>query len=121
MSDPHEFVTSTGSEIYDALGVSVFYVLSDMPWSFSVVAGGGETVRVWVAELPDTVDVSVSVHTDGELTFTSSRSGARRLEVSKQAPEIVIESGFGSAVGRLEISLTPRLVISDTLGRSDAG
>lgn len=120
MSDAHDFVASSGSEIYEALGVSVFYVLSDMPWSFSVSAGGGETVRVWVAELPDTVDISVSVYADSVLTFTSFREGASRLAVSKQAPEIVIESGSGATVGSLEISLTPRLLIRDTLGRRDA-
>lgn len=118
-SDPDKFVSPSGSEIYDALGVSVFYVLSDMPWSFSVSAGSEETVRVCVAELPDAVDIDVSVHTDGVVTFTSSRKGATRLAVSEHAPEIVVESGSGASIARLEISLAPRLMINDTVGRRD--
>lgn len=73
-----------------------------------------------VAELPDTVNVTVSVYADGALTFSSVRTGASRLAVFEQPPEIVIESGSGTTSGRLEISLTPRLLIRDTLGRPDA-
>lgn len=117
MTDPLHFVAPSRSEIFDALGASVFYVLSDMPWSFSVVAPSGEKVSVWVAELPDKVDVSVSVQAADVVTFTSFRGGASRLAVSAQPPEIVIESESDDRYARLEISLAPRLLIKDMLDR----
>jgi hypothetical protein len=114
------FVAPSGAEILEALGVSVFCVLSDMPWSFEVVAGSGETVKVWVTEHPDRVDIDVAAFADGDLTFAGTREGATGLAVSEHAPQIVVESAFGPQVGRLEISLTPRLAIRDTLrGRAD--
>ncbi len=115
MTEPYNFVAPSGDEIFDIFGASVFYVLSDMPWSFSVLAGRGETVGIWVSELPDTVNINVSVKLDDIVTFTSYREAASRLAISAQAPEIIIESGSGDYVGRLEISLKPRLLIRDTV------
>ncbi len=66
MSSSHHFVSASASEISDLLGVSVSVVLSDMSWSFTVVADGGETVTFWVAENPETVRVGVRVSADGE-------------------------------------------------------
>lgn len=42
VSGQPEFVRLSSQEIHDVLGVPVIYVLSDMPWTFHVVAGGGE-------------------------------------------------------------------------------
>lgn len=108
------FVGPSGDEIHEALGVAVFFVLSDSPWSFEVTAASGETVKIWVTELPDEVHVDVAVHADGELMFAGTCEAAIRLAVAQHAPQIVVESGSGRHVGRLEISLTPRLMIRDT-------
>lgn len=113
------FVSPSSQEILDALGVPVSYVLADLPWSFRVTAGGGEQVGVYVTEHPDTVDVDVTVHVDGAVTFRSCRHGATRLLVGDEPPEIVVESGTGTSSARLEISLEPRLVIADVVGRPD--
>lgn len=108
-----DFVAPSRTEIYDALRASVFYVLSDMPWSFEVTSRDGKVVKVWVSELPDTVTINVSVYEYDIAIYTSHRGAASRLMVSEQAPEIVIESASGSGIARLEISLTPRLLIRD--------
>lgn len=117
MARSHHFEAPTGEEIRETLGASVYFVLSDMPWSFSVTADSGEAIRVYVSELPDTVDVDVVVETGDGLVFRSCRGRATRLLVAATTPHIVVESGSADSRARLEITLSPRLVIRDTVGR----
>lgn len=113
------FVSPSSAEILDVLGAEVYFLLSDSPWSFRVVAGSGERVGLWFSESPVTVTVTVQVENDGGLLFTSEKDGATRLSVSRSAPEIVCEFADGLTVGRLAITLFPQLrIVEKTAGAS---
>lgn len=98
------------------LGAKVYFLLSDQPWSFRVVAGSGEQVGVWVAENPSTVTITVQVQTDAGVVFQSDKQAASRLTVSRDAPHIVCEFDDGFTNGRLAITLFPQLRIEEKTG-----
>lgn len=99
------------------LGARVSFLMSDQPWSFHVVAGGGEQVGVWVTESPATATVTVQVRADVGLVFQSDRDAATRLTVSREAPHILCEFDDGLSNGQLAITLFPHLRIKEKSGR----
>ncbi len=110
-------MSSSAEEILDVLGASVSFLMSDQPWSFHVVAGGGEQVGVWVTESPSTVTITVQVHTDVGLVFQSDKQAATHLTVSREAPHILCEFDDGFSNGQLAITLFPHLRIKEKSGR----
>ncbi len=107
------FVSPRSEELRDVFGVEWYFLLSDQPSSFRVVAGSGERVGVWVTETPATITITVQVTNDDGMLFQSDKDGATRLSVSRDAPEIVCEFAHGGDIGRLEISLSPQLRIKE--------
>ena len=114
-------IAPSAAQIRDALGVPVTFALSDQPWSFRVAsADDGEPlgVTVWVAEHPDTVTVTVIAETQAGVRFRSEQSGAQRLSVSRDDPQIVVDFAHDGSATQLLITLRPTFRIEERRSNS---